>query len=72
MTRNPHLRAAKFWFVFCTVTLVPAFLIALACADTDPGMMAYLIPPVLLFLGGMARLLWRAYRWRPNRAAGPR
>jgi hypothetical protein len=62
MTQNPYMQRAKVWFFFCAATLIPAFLLSLACADIV--MILYLIPPFLLFIGGMGRFLWRGFRWR--------
>lgn len=53
--QNPYMQRAKLWFYFCAATLVPAFLLSLACADQV--MLVYLIPPSLIFVGGMARFL---------------
>jgi len=61
-TQNPYMRRAKFSFFFGAATFVPLLLLSWACAD--PVMFAYLIPLSLVFIGEMARLLWRAYRWR--------
>jgi hypothetical protein len=60
--QNPHMRKAKLWFFLCAATLIPAVLLSFARADVV--IILYLVPPLLLFLGGMVRFLWRAYRWR--------
>jgi len=59
--RNPHMAIAKVGGLLYAALLA---LTLLSLAGGYPVMLVYLIPLTLVFIAGMARLLWQAYRWR--------
>jgi hypothetical protein len=61
MTQNPYKRRAKIWFLFSLAMLIPMFLLSLGRPNAT-SLVANLIPPLLVWLGGVVWLLWKAYR----------